>query len=394
MDKQLFLSLFDNFVIHKKIFKNVKHSVFNGSYNYLDMFKKYFIDREAKGDCFGFDNYSQSKIYECAIIGGSLELFQYSLEQLGLDREKTFRSNKCEPNMLMCLVSKYGRSDILHYIFGLDELQQYSWDYYSMMVNAPLSGNFELLKFLVGKVGSTPNNKDSFVNTAIDNAAREGPLDMLQYLEVDRAMDLERDSSNLLLYNAITGGNIEVIEYVLNKYLDDLNSDGEYYDLIDMAAYINRLDIIKLVSQRIGINQCSSEAMWSAIRHHNLEMLSWLHENTEGGCEDCLDSAGSQGTVEIVKWLNQNCTSECTSAAMTDAARAGKLDIVIWLHNNRSEGCDSDTLDRAIANQNLEVVKWLLANRSECTLASIDSYCRTEQEWLNLNLEQLNLFTN
>ena len=74
------------------------------------------------------------------------------------------------------------------------------------------------------------------------------------------------------------------------------------------------------------------------------------------------DWAAKKGHLEIVKWLHENRTEGCTTAAMNCAARNGHLEVVKWLHENRTEGCTEWAMDLAAENGHLDVVKWLNDN--------------------------------
>ncbi|KAJ8569560.1 hypothetical protein ON010_g5701 [Phytophthora cinnamomi] len=86
-----------------------------------------------------------------------------------------------------------------------------------------------------------------------------------------------------------------------------------------------------------------------------------------------MDGATANDNFEMVKWLHENTTTECTHIVMDEAARYGRLDMVEFLHTNRSEGCSAAAMENAAAEGHLEVLKWLHANRTEgCTYKILD----------------------
>jgi len=54
----------------------------------------------------------------------------------------------------------------------------------------------------------------------------------------------------------------------------------------------------------------------------------------------------------------------CTTWAMDSAASNGHLEVIKWLHTNRTEGCTYKAMDWASLKGHLEVVKWLRDNRA------------------------------
>jgi len=78
-----------------------------------------------------------------------------------------------------------------------------------------------------------------------------------------------------------------------------------------------------------------------------------------------IDWAASRGYLDIIEYLHNHGTEECTSYAMDGAAENGHLDVVKYLHHNRNEGCSSWAMDWAIRKGHLDVVEWLYHNRTE-----------------------------
>ena len=101
---------------------------------------------------------------------------------------------------------------------------------------------------------------------------------------------------------------------------------------------------------------------WAAANGH-LEVIKWLHENTNQNCTIwAMNRAAEFGRLEVVKWLHVNRTEGCSVDAMDKAAVNGHLEVVKWLHVNRTEGCSVDAMNWAVWNDDLEVSEWLYIN--------------------------------
>lgn len=134
---------------------------------------------------------------------------------------------------------------------------------------------------------------------------------------------------------------------------------------IDYAADGGHLEILIWLWEK-GSTECSTDAMDAAAINGHLDVLKWLHSHTTTGCtHQAMDGAATIGNFEVLKWLHFNRLEGCTTEAMDFAAGNGFLEIVQWLHENRTEGCTVTAMDTAGEEGHLDVIQWLHANRSE-----------------------------
>eukprot|EP00611_Tribonema_gayanum_P012613 TRINITY_DN2324_c0_g1_i3.p1 TRINITY_DN2324_c0_g1~~TRINITY_DN2324_c0_g1_i3.p1 ORF type:complete len:288 (-),score=39.14 TRINITY_DN2324_c0_g1_i3:467-1330(-) len=75
-----------------------------------------------------------------------------------------------------------------------------------------------------------------------------------------------------------------------------------------------------------------------------------------------MDAAAEHGHLAVVKWLHENRTEGCSTAAMDLAAANNHLEVLQWLHNNRKEGCTSDAFHFAAIYGHLQIIQWLHHN--------------------------------
>ena len=96
----------------------------------------------------------------------------------------------------------------------------------------------------------------------------------------------------------------------------------------------------------------------------NLRMIKSLYrlKISNYTCYYHMDSAASNGHLEIIIWLHENRKADCSPRAMDNAAAQGHIKIVKWLHENRKEGCTTNAMDWAASNGHIEIVKWLKEN--------------------------------
>ncbi|KAK1931446.1 putative ankyrin repeat protein L63 [Phytophthora citrophthora] len=71
--------------------------------------------------------------------------------------------------------------------------------------------------------------------------------------------------------------------------------------------------------------------------------------------------AGSNGYLEVVRWLHENRSEGCSEEAFKFAAREGSLEIVKWLDANGFKSNLCDAVEIATTWGQLHVIKWLLS---------------------------------
>ncbi|KAG6963134.1 hypothetical protein JG688_00008284, partial [Phytophthora aleatoria] len=124
--------------------------------------------------------------------------------------------------------------------------------------------------------------------------------------------------------------------------------------------------------KRIDLPHDPYEAMYEAAMLGKLDAVKWLVNQYSDGttvdlfsCCEITDGRGrgslpwtfgaaSNGHLEVVKWLHANSNEGCTTFAMSAAAANGHLEVVKGLHANRSEGCWENVLD-SVASQYFRV---------------------------------------
>lgn len=186
--------------------------------------------------------------------------------------------------------------------------------------------------------------------------------------------------------DAARNGQLDMIKWALANL--SLEGDERYPSAMDSAATWGHLNVVKYLHENWS-RQCSTDAMNYAAYGGHFEVVRWLHEHRREGCTTlAMDLAALAGHIEIVKWLHDHRSEGCTPRAMDAAAANGHLELVQWLHENRTEGCTTGAMDGAAASNHLELLQWLHENRSEgCTTRAMDQAAAnghlTVVQWLH-----------
>ncbi|TYZ68496.1 hypothetical protein PybrP1_005282 [[Pythium] brassicae (nom. inval.)] len=199
--------------------------------------------------------------------------------------------------------------------------------------------------------------------TQLPRYARNGSLEMIQWLHVQRVTD----GTTGWIDAAAPLGHLHIVQWVYANIPGDTCSAKA----MNGAARNGFLEVLQLWLHENRTEGCTVFAMDCAAANGHLDIVKWLHANrTEGS--SAIDGAAGNGHLDIIKWLHENRTEGCTTEAMDGAAKGGHLEIVRWLHENRTEGCTTEAMDGAAKGGHLEIIRWLHENRTEgCTTAAM-----------------------
>ncbi|EFA79262.1 hypothetical protein PPL_07680 [Heterostelium album PN500] len=240
-------------------------------------------------------------------ITGNLEMFAYLLDVFSesVTREGVFRYYKsCNIQGILHRAAKYGRLDLIEYL--LSRYHSFQFDYGFAMSNAPLSHDFQLLRFLVEKViVNDPDNRDCSPRV-FNKAAKMGRIDMIEYL---LEQQFHRFPSSTMFVHAIKDGHKHVIEYLLKSQHHPLKNES--HNLLDVTAKYDQLEIMKILFT-YGVKSGERDPAHLAAKNGNIEMVKWIVENVEiGTTSKAFETAAAYGHKEIQLWLKENyCKSE------------------------------------------------------------------------------------
>eukprot|EP00594_Rhizosolenia_setigera_P009012 CAMPEP_0178954430 /NCGR_PEP_ID=MMETSP0789-20121207/8983_1 /TAXON_ID=3005 /ORGANISM="Rhizosolenia setigera, Strain CCMP 1694" /LENGTH=477 /DNA_ID=CAMNT_0020635825 /DNA_START=32 /DNA_END=1466 /DNA_ORIENTATION=+ len=217
-----------------------------------------------------------------------------------------------------------------------------------LISQACLSGNFEILKYLVAK--GCPIVKSE----ACSDVAENGDLEMLKWLRVDQGCSWDE---NIICQVAVVGGNIEMIQWLLSQGCH-LNGEVMCRD----AAYHGHLQLLKWLRLEKKCSWNESSICEHAANSGNMEMLKWLQsQGIFFNKKICCEKVAFSGNLETLKWLREDQNCPWDSKLMCDsAAVGGNIEMIKWV---QSEGCDLDgesACDSAAHYGHLKTLKWLM----------------------------------
>ncbi|ETO58834.1 hypothetical protein F444_22781, partial [Phytophthora nicotianae P1976] len=227
------------------------------------------------------------------------------------------------------------------------------------MYYAVANNHLDVAMFLHEHTAPPPD--DMFL---IDEAARHGDLEMMQWLHSERGDHLTYEG----VMRAVDHGFLDAVKWMMDTFPDSV----VIKDIrMDNAAANGHLEMIKWLHQHQA--WCTKQAMNRAAGNGHLEIVQFLNEHRSEGCTtDAMDLAASNGHLDMVKWLHENRPEGCTPFAMDSAAKNGLFAVLRWLHNNRSEGCSAHAVDNAASAGRLDIVRWLHEHYAEgCTRAAM-----------------------
>jgi ankyrin repeat protein len=156
-------------------------------------------------------------------------------------------------------------------------LNAYS-EYSGYVINSAISsGNFTAVEVLVQHGVSLSIDRDD-VETPLEQAASLSDVSMLEYLMEKYADQLSPEEYSKALIAAAAAGSIEI----LNKLLPFQHSHNDYQAALDGAAEEGNWEITKALLEIKADLSCDKVFYEAATRTDNLEVLEALWEYTKG----------------------------------------------------------------------------------------------------------------
>ncbi|AVK75320.1 Ankyrin repeat domain containing protein [Pandoravirus quercus] len=113
---------------------------------------------------------------------------------------------------------------------------------------------------------------------------------------------------------------------------------------------------------------CAASAGQLAMVIHLHDAVGGLHPPATAGGRyvqaTAMDYAAGSGHLDIVEWLHENTDRGCTTHAMDMAAASGHTHILQWLHEHRTEGC-TIAAGSTSCSGNVQTVAWLFGHLSQ-----------------------------
>ncbi|EFA85012.1 hypothetical protein PPL_02006 [Heterostelium album PN500] len=272
---------------------------------------------------------------DLAIEYGYFEILKCLLdhvEESEKDEKETATTQHSRLNLLLAAASGKGSMDIIQYL--IDRYPNTLWDYTEALKYSPYSDKLEILQFFASKLEDMADIPQENICSTYDNAAFMDNIEMVRWLTLRFPFGM---IGAQMFEHAIAGSSMEMLTYLLEEHANLL--DPESTDYLEKSADL------------LGNGY-----------HFNIFMLLYPRCKCP---DDIMDIAAGCGNIELLTWLHENTTHQCTVSAMDKAAFYDRIDAIKWLHMNRSEGCSSDAFVSCAENGSFELLRWLYENRTE-----------------------------
>ncbi|XP_076378037.1 uncharacterized protein LOC117229504 [Megalopta genalis] len=246
------------------------------------------------------------------------------------------------------------------------------------------SGKLEIVKFLVDEKKVNFRAKDWRGITILHTATKRGNLNMVKFLVLKGAnVDAKTKSGMTVLHMAAESGNLKMIKFLVNEKKADFNAkDSGDRTVLHMAAKRGNLKIVKFLVIK-GANIVAETKTGMTILHMaaesgNLKMIKFLVNEKkadfnakDSGDRTVLHMAAKRGNLKMVKFLvlkgaNVDAKTKSGMTVLHMAAKSGNLNMIKFLVDekkadfNAKDSDDRTVLHMAAKRGNLKIVKFLV----------------------------------
>ncbi|XP_046370254.2 ankyrin-2-like [Haliotis rufescens] len=289
----------------------------------------------------------RSRILHLACKGGNIEIVNYLLTEALVDINSTDENNYT-PAIIAATAGHRNVFDLL-VVKGAD-LTILGDDDNSVLHAASLGGNIEIVRNVLTLNIVNINARDIEGMTPVFLAALNGHDEVFDLL-VEKEADLliVTDGGNTILHAACRGGNVQIVKYVLNQNIVDVNSK-EYSGLtpaMEAAVGGHKAVFYLLLEKRPDLSQPDD--------HDN----NLLHMACEGGNVELVKYVLALNSVDI-----NSRTEDGRTPAMI-AASKGHKDMLKLLVNKGADlslvnSHGEDVLHISLLCEDMEMVKYIL----------------------------------
>ncbi|EFA82163.1 hypothetical protein PPL_04583 [Heterostelium album PN500] len=330
-------------------------------------------------------------------------------------------------NEIVC-AARCGHFDCVVYLYQNAKQLKQCGAMVEALLSAASSGHIEILQYLLPRLvsnGQCGKYNDSLVEIAIvdnDNqiVKKRKNGHIINRSEVDPSIYLS------LMEAASKGGHLDLLIWLAKDRESDVKSNGNSLSIA--AATKGHLRILEWLHS-IGVNKCSSSALYGAAMEGHLEVIKWLFDNDALSNQPKISNAVSQALWNehnhIADWLLANKKLDIissglleslakdgkleqlkrlvgvdyftlTAKALNQAAMNGNINTVKWLNEVMVCPISASAIDRAAKNGHLNVIEYLVkSGKDKCTsLALTDAAHNGHFETVKFLHEQLHCTTN
>lgn len=297
---------------------------------------------------------------ETAIRHGHLDIAKWLDRTFGKHYFLDFGTYECYCNKYnLCFLCQWKRADLelVEWVFSQLEWKDTNTRtarLKKVLIVAASQGESNAFDFIYQELRKSDKRQSlhGLGPQCFDAAAAHGHLSI-----VKRLLDRDQLCTEMAMDRAARNGHMEVVQWLHHN-----RSEGCTTDAMNGAAEFGHLGIVQWLHEN-RTEGCTVRAIDYAANQGHLHVVQWLHENRTEGCTTlAMDIAARNGLLEVIKWLHENRTEGCSTQAMDEAAKGGHLEILQWLHANRLEGYSDHVLDHAYTYDHLDVCRWLHEN--------------------------------
>lgn len=313
-------------------------------------------------------------------------------------------------------VAAQGRMDLIKWVVETKGEYEVGW---GAMDAACAYDHMDIVMYLNELIGNRCTRR------GLELAALHGHLHVVMWLHEFRYYEVR---TFLTLENAIRGGHLEVVQFILlnvqvarESWAQDARSAAVRHGKVDILDWIDQFALTNESDTSGKVYKPPKSAVFDAAKTGHLDVIEWLHDRgyyhddvdkkvcmseivvrgaVAGGHERilqwvhdvyahvldkhtlrkpiCVDSAAHHGRESLLPFLGEYPKYYTfTTIGFDDAAANGHLQVVKWLRANTKTPCTNGAMDRAATNGHLKVVRFLHNRRKEgCTKAAMDGAAR------------------
>ncbi|GLE08995.1 hypothetical protein PINS_up020470 [Pythium insidiosum] len=168
-----------------------------------------------------------------------------------------------------------------------------------------------------------------------------------------------------VMHHAAVDGSMELLQW-----LHENTEEKCQGDTMGLALRAGHFDIALWLREHRpeSMDVFTRQDVEAAAAHGRLDIIEWLHSNkkTDLSETDAINKAAAAGHLNVVKFIAGPCWADYTANAITLAAANGHLEVVRFLHED-SGLRDADTMFQAVLGSHIDVVRYLWETRKKDT---------------------------
>ena len=270
-----------------------------------------------------------------AALNGCLPALKYFIEQLKFDLSITNEEGQVVIHYACCIRNV----DIARYLVeecAVDiDINCIDREGNTPLLKAAMNGRLTIIEYLI-KQGCDPEQSNTYGNTPLHLAASNGHLSVVKYFKkhLDHDPNTVNDQGQNCLHIACSRGRMDVVRYLVEECLADFNrKDKEGSTPILLASLYGHLAIVEfLITQgcdplhrgAFGISLVDAAAMGGhlpVVKYLKVKGFYDFNSTSNMGIT-ALHWASSEGNLDIVKYLIEECSADISSVVKLDSASA------------------------------------------------------------------------